>query len=969
MNTPSLSARSAGRILSFFGFVSALLLGTMSGRAAEPAAPGAAPGARPDGGALVLSPFEVVSERDHGYTASNTLAGGRLATDLRDTPASITVLTREFLDDIGGGDFRSALQYAPNAIPVGDSDTGTGAIGTTRAGGNQAETSPTSVRIRGIAESRATRNFFVWNINSDNYNTERIDIARGPNTLIFGDAGSGGAANLTTKKARLDRAFESVTLRHVSYGGGRASLDVNRPLGATLALRANAVYAREDGWRAIERYEREGVYLAGLWKPWAQTQVQADFEWGHTKNFVPYNVTRDNISAWDGRYIVTAPLAGTAGPAAATGAARFDSVARPDYWVFTVGRESEGLVNWRGFARTNGNDSSLESGRLSPAAPAGVRPLTFDGRAAAPAADGTRYYGVLPHRGWNHTPANRNFDTDYNATTLTVTQRVGRSLFFDLGYAHQEDYRHQFSPGQANQVYLDLNTVLPSGAPNPNFLRPFTDYDNTRIDYLTGDYDEVRLSGAYKLSTRLTDQTIGFFASSRWNESYNRIFRGRRTNNPAFPNIGHAANQIVWRVYLDRNNAPIDLTRTGTFNGVDIGWVETSGGGGTGSHGRSTADTAQLFAAGSWLEGRRLKTLVGLRRDVTKAKGYTPVLDPVFGLKRGYELTSARSTAQTSPTAGLVYELGGGFSGYANYAESFLAASGGQRKLDGSVNDPRSGKGWEAGLKFELWRNRVSGSLAYYDQVESNNPISVLGANTSDLVGVNTTSVGVNLNAIAAALGQASFTNGNYNDVQETSGTGWEFELTANLARGWSLLANFSLPEVQQQNSLADTRTFVAANRENWTRAAAALGPATAATVASQLAQVDGHLAQFADGRASSGVADYTANLFSRYRFMEGRLKGAYFGGGVNVRGRRVAGVQTDRSVLYSSGYPLVNALLGYDTTWRTRTVRAQLNVTNLLDEAYPRYTAYYTNAGGVQPYIFTQQPPRKYQLTLTLDF
>ena len=48
-----------------------------------------------------LSPFTVNAATDKGYRAENTLAGSRLNTSLRDTPASLTVFTKEFLDDIG----------------------------------------------------------------------------------------------------------------------------------------------------------------------------------------------------------------------------------------------------------------------------------------------------------------------------------------------------------------------------------------------------------------------------------------------------------------------------------------------------------------------------------------------------------------------------------------------------------------------------------------------------------------------------------------------------------------------------------------------------------------------------------------------------------------------------------------------------------------------------------------------------
>ena len=58
-----------------------------------------------------LSPFEVVSETDNGYKANGTLAGTRLRTDLRDVAASITVVTKEFMNDIGATTLEGLLTY------------------------------------------------------------------------------------------------------------------------------------------------------------------------------------------------------------------------------------------------------------------------------------------------------------------------------------------------------------------------------------------------------------------------------------------------------------------------------------------------------------------------------------------------------------------------------------------------------------------------------------------------------------------------------------------------------------------------------------------------------------------------------------------------------------------------------------------------------------------------------------------
>src|SRR5690606_17408227 len=61
------------------------------------------------GETIELSPFVVSSDTDTGWVASNSLAGSRLNTPLRDTGASISVLTSEFIQDLGAIDVSEAV--------------------------------------------------------------------------------------------------------------------------------------------------------------------------------------------------------------------------------------------------------------------------------------------------------------------------------------------------------------------------------------------------------------------------------------------------------------------------------------------------------------------------------------------------------------------------------------------------------------------------------------------------------------------------------------------------------------------------------------------------------------------------------------------------------------------------------------------------------------------------------------------
>src|SRR5687767_9713319 len=88
--------------------VSSLTLRAQTAAPAAPAAVSASAAVAVDE-PVELAPFTVNSTTDVGYLAGNTLAGSRLNTPLKDTAASISVMTAEFLSDIGALDLNHAL--------------------------------------------------------------------------------------------------------------------------------------------------------------------------------------------------------------------------------------------------------------------------------------------------------------------------------------------------------------------------------------------------------------------------------------------------------------------------------------------------------------------------------------------------------------------------------------------------------------------------------------------------------------------------------------------------------------------------------------------------------------------------------------------------------------------------------------------------------------------------------------------
>ena len=59
-----------------------------------------------------LSPFQVNTEKDKGYRATNSISGSRLDTAIKDIPMPIEVITEQFLKDTGSQDLRQSLRYS-----------------------------------------------------------------------------------------------------------------------------------------------------------------------------------------------------------------------------------------------------------------------------------------------------------------------------------------------------------------------------------------------------------------------------------------------------------------------------------------------------------------------------------------------------------------------------------------------------------------------------------------------------------------------------------------------------------------------------------------------------------------------------------------------------------------------------------------------------------------------------------------
>ncbi|PCJ42187.1 MAG: TonB-dependent siderophore receptor [SAR86 cluster bacterium] len=143
-----------------------------------------------------------------------------------ETPKTLTIISAAVMRDRGIDNLRDALRSVPGiSMAAGEGGTPTGDSMTIR--GFSARTDIFADGIRDIA-----------GYSRDTYNTEGIEVAKGPGSSVSGRGSVGGSVNLV-KKTALNDNFTDITINTGSESDHRLTLDTNFRVGETSALRLN----------------------------------------------------------------------------------------------------------------------------------------------------------------------------------------------------------------------------------------------------------------------------------------------------------------------------------------------------------------------------------------------------------------------------------------------------------------------------------------------------------------------------------------------------------------------------------------------------------------------------------------------------------------------------------------------------------------------------------------------------------
>src|ERR1700743_592863 len=234
-------------------------------RAAQRAQTAAAPVPFPNAGQLSpdRNPY---ADPVAPYKVDHLQASGKFPEKLVDTPRSVTVLSKEVLEDKNATSLKSAiLSTAGVTLGTGEGGNAFGDRFFIRGFDVRNDIFIDGVRDPGVS---VRENFF----------TEQVEILRGPASSFAGRGTAGGAINIVTKQATTEKSFYNEDTTFGTDRTKRVTIDVNQVVSPTLAIRAGGLFQDADvAGRNYVTDDRNGGFAATTWKPVDAVKITAGY--------------------------------------------------------------------------------------------------------------------------------------------------------------------------------------------------------------------------------------------------------------------------------------------------------------------------------------------------------------------------------------------------------------------------------------------------------------------------------------------------------------------------------------------------------------------------------------------------------------------------------------------------------------------------------------------------------------------
>lgn len=203
-----------------------------------------------------------------GYISDYSRAATKSDIALREVPQSISVITRDNMDDRAVQSVSEAMLYSANVNAQRYGADVRSDYFTVR--GFPADLYLDGLRIPQIASQSGGYSGFVV----EPYSLESVEILRGPSSALFGQSNVGGIVNMVSKQPQADAAHE-VYLRGGSFGRKEVGFDTTGSINndPRLTYRLNGMFRHSDTSYDYGKNNRFAINPSVAWRPDAETSL------------------------------------------------------------------------------------------------------------------------------------------------------------------------------------------------------------------------------------------------------------------------------------------------------------------------------------------------------------------------------------------------------------------------------------------------------------------------------------------------------------------------------------------------------------------------------------------------------------------------------------------------------------------------------------------------------------------------
>jgi outer membrane receptor protein involved in Fe transport len=665
----------------------------------------------------VLPEFVVSNDQDEGYYSANSTSVTRTNTLVKNSPISMSIVNEQLLDDLN---ILNTQDLAMVSAAIDEDPNGF---------------SLDRIRIRGFRNSFSRFNFFKRNLPTDSYNIGRVDIIKGANSLIFGQASPGGSISNAPMLANFRDNTKAISAAVGAKDYLRTTFNANQIINDNFAVRVMGVHSEQGYDHPLKSNELDAWTVATTMRFTPKTQLRLHFEGVSATNRFPNRAMRDKTEIDDDNDQNNGYQGILSQADFSSSISNYEVPFSPDWvehlpeqaldWIIrhTVNnadpvtsredlRNHYALVNSENYGSVSGPDrfndrdgiffmadytaeinENLQLNLSMNVEQLGAKALGRDSDGAIRVRDSydTKLFGNNPIRPNIEVVGEQFIRTYWTKNDINTDRNSLRtSLVFEndwlnaknriiLGFdLNNQTKKERFYDQVPEGAVGDGTGNLPVGA----FLQDWR-VSNNQVTDAQRAFEYISLSQPFS-----ADRSI-----IRFNNIIETDFVGYVDPNTGNPVLGGLNNGKL---------AEWALSKT-TFSEIN--------------------SRSLWFAEQSEFFNGRLHTLIGLRFDHIKINsslrkvsfdGYDP------GFDDGRNNDASVTYEKLNPTVGGLFWVSDEIGIFANYAQSIESPSGTERTPIAEMAPPELGEGIEFGVRFDLLGGKLDGQLAYYSITKEN---------------------------------------------------------------------------------------------------------------------------------------------------------------------------------------------------------------------------------------------------------